>query len=529
MAHPHQTRLDAMPASPAPVLSPVAQSARLTVAGLFAQQAARHPERIALESDSGSLDYRTLDARSTRLANALRARGLATGDRVAVVSENRGEYVELELAAAKLGIVLACQNWRQSDEELQYCIRLVSPKLLVHSQRNRDAVARIDHGVPDTLEFDTGFEPLVASGSAEPLPRDLDPETGLIILYTSGTTGMPKGALISQRAIIARAMVARFDTPVQPGDNFVAWAPLFHMVSTDSVYATLMHGGKVVVMDGLDVPRLVALAARERFGHFTLMPGMIDRVIEEIERTGLRPKGARSIGSMADLVPLDQIARITRLFGAPYRNSFGSTETGGPPASRGLIPVGEIPAKLSKLQNSFCEIRLVDEDDNEVPDGQPGELAFRGPTLFSGYWANDEANANDFRGGWFHMGDVFVRNPDGSLDFVDRRKYLIKSGGENVYPAEIERVLLASDRIAEAVVVRRPDPKWGEVPVAFVAKVDPALSADEVKALCRGRIAGYKQPKDVVFIALEDFPRSTTGKVKRHELEALLPKPPGGG
>lgn len=518
-----------LPASPLPALplSLPAQAARLSLTGLLRQQCARTPERIALESGERKFTYRELHERETRLADALRLHGLAQGDRVAVLSENRTEYVELELAAARLGIILACQNWRQSDEELEHCIRLVSPKLLVHSARYAEALGRIDHGVQETLEIESGFEPLLASGRPDAAFDEVDPESGLIILYTSGTTGMPKGALISQRAMVARAMVARFDSPLQPGDAFVAWGPLFHMVSTDSVYGTLMHGGKVIVMDGLDVPELVRVASREFVGHFTLMPGMIDRVIEEIERTGLKPKGARTIGAMADLVPLDQIAKVTRLFDAPYKNSFGSTETGGPPAGRGVIPVGTIPERLSKLQNSFCEIRLVDEDDNEVPDGQPGELAFRGPTLFSGYWANDKANAEDFRGGWFHMGDVFVRNPDGTLDFVDRRKYLIKTGGENVYPAEIERVLLASDRIAEAVVVRRPDPKWGEAPVAFVAKTDDALTEDDVKAMCRGRIAGYKVPRDVVFIGLDEFPRSATGKVKRHELEERVPKAGG--
>ena len=146
----------------------------------------------------------------------------------------------------------------------------------------------------------------------------------------------------------------------------------------------------------------------------------------------------------------------------------------------------------------------------------------RGPTLFSGYWRADEVNAHDFRGGWFHMGDVFVRNPDGSLDFVDRVKYLIKSGGENVYPAEIERVLLADPRVDDAVVVRRPDPRWGEVPVAVVAPNDERLTADELYARCRRELAGYKQPKDIRFVAFADLPRSTTGKIQRHEVEAWL-------
>ena len=146
----------------------------------------------------------------------------------------------------------------------------------------------------------------------------------------------------------------------------------------------------------------------------------------------------------------------------------------------------------------------------------------RGPSLFSGYWQAPEINAEEFRGGWFHMGDVFVRNADGTLDFVDRRKYLIKSGGENIYPAEIERVLMASPRIAEAVVVRRPDARWGEVPVAFVVASDPAVSGADVVDLCRGKIAKYKLPKEVRLVTQADLPRNASGKVKRFELETRL-------
>jgi len=494
----------------------------VSLAGLFLQQVRRTPQRIALECDARQWNYAALNARVNRLANALHDKGLRSGDRVAILSENRPEYIEMELAAAKLGLILACQNWRQSDEELRYCIRLVSPAVLVHSKRHAPVAERIDHGVPQVLCLEQDYDALLEGADEGEPGGDIDAETGLVILYTSGTTGMPKGAVISQRAMLARTMISRVDGATQPTDTFIAWAPLFHMVSTDPVFATLLQGGKVIVMDGLQVEALVRLTAREFIGHLTLMPGMVDRVIAEIERSGLTPKGARSIGCMADLVPPEQIARITTLYNAPFRNSFGSTETGSAPASRGLVPIGVAPTRLSKQQNSYCEIRLVDPDDIEVPDGDPGELAFRGPSLFSGYWGAADANAADFRGGWFHMGDVFVRNPDGTLDFVDRRKYLIKSGGENIYPAEIERVLLGCAGVQEAVVVRKPDAKWGEVPVAFVAKSDPTLDAAALVAQCRGRIAGYKVPKEVMFIAFDDFPRSTTGKVKRHDLEARL-------
>jgi fatty-acyl-CoA synthase len=145
--------------------------------------------------------------------------------------------------------------------------------------------------------------------------------------------------------------------------------------------------------------------------------------------------------------------------------------------------------------------------------------------LFSGYWRAPQANAHEFRGGWFHMGDMFRRNADGTLDFVDRAKYLIKSGGENIYPAEIERVLLADPRVADAVVVRRADPTWGEVPVAVVARRDPALGASDLLARCRAALAGFKQPKEIRFVALADLPRSTTGKIQRHLIEARLSEP----
>ena len=254
---------------------------------------------------------------------------------------------------------------------------------------------------------------------------------------------------------------------------------------------------------------------------------MIESFAAVLRAGAVRPKGIKAIGAMADLVPRHQLAEITTLLNAPYANTFGSTETGLPPATASLIPIGQAPTDLAKRQSSFCEVRLVDPDDHDVPDGTPGECAIRGPTLFSGYWQAPEVNAKDFRGGWFHMGDMFVRRDDGRLDFVDRAKYLIKSGGENVYPAEIERILLADPRVDDAVVVRRADARWGEVPVAVIARNDDTLTAEELLAKCRQQLAGFKQPKEIRFVAFADLPRSTTGKIQRHEVEAWFK--PGGG
>ncbi|WP_424138798.1 class I adenylate-forming enzyme family protein [Roseomonas chloroacetimidivorans] len=499
-----------------------ARAAGLTVAALFHQQAGRAGSRIAIEDGSGVLSYEDLAARVHRLTHALHARGVRRGDRIALLSENRREYIELQLAAAQSGAILACQNWRQSDAELAHCLRLVAPRLVFVSERHTDRLRGIEPTLAETLVLGGEYEALIRATPAGPAPDMAEPEDGLVILYASGTTGLPKAAVISHRAMIARGAIARMDEVFFPDRAFVAWTPLFHMGATDSSLAAMMHGAKVIVMDGFDPPAIADLVERERIGWLALMPGMFSRMIAELRGGARKPLGIGVCGSMADLVPLQEIAEVTRLLQAPFRNSFGSTETGSAPLSRGRIPIGVVPERLSKELSAYWLVRLVDEDGQDVRDGEPGEVACRGPGLFSGYWGDAEANVEAFRGGWYHMGDVFRRNPDGTYDFVDRRKYLIKSGGENIYPAEIERVLLASPRIAEAAVVRQPDARWGEVPVAFVAPRDAALGEADVVALCQGAIAGYKVPKAVHFLPESEFPRSTSGKVQRHTLEARL-------
>jgi acyl-CoA synthetase (AMP-forming)/AMP-acid ligase II len=279
-----------------------------------------------------------------------------------------------------------------------------------------------------------------------------------------------------------------------------------------------------VMIDGFQVEPLLAAVERRHIGWLVLIPGMVEAFAAALRAQATAVKGVSVCGAMADLVPAHAIAEVTELLQAPYLNSFGSTETGLPPATRALIPVGEIPTRLSKQQSAFCQIKLVDASDHEVAPGMPGELAIRGATLFSGYWQAEETNARDFRGGWFHMGDVFRRNEDGSLDFIDRAKYMIKTGGENVYPAEIERVLMSDTRITEAAVVRAADQKWGEVPVAFVSCRDATVTEASLLELCRRDLAAYKRPRQFQFIDFSEFPRSTSGKVQRHELEARLAK-----
>jgi fatty-acyl-CoA synthase len=470
-----------------------------------------------------TLSYGEFNERVNRLANVMLAHGLKPQDRIAILSRNSIEYLEVMMASAKIGVIVCCLNWRLAPVELSHCIGLVQPAMIFFQAPFHELVQSLELELPFAVVFEEEYEPLLARASRADPPLAAHGEDGLLVLFTSGTTGLPKGALISHRAYLSRALVYASELHVPAKDTFFAWSPLFHIGSADHAVATLLLGGKVFTVDGFRPDIILPALERNRTHWLSLLPGVIDRVIDAMNLARPTLAGVGIVGGMADLISPDQVAELSTLFQAPYLDSFGSTETGLPPATGALIPIGVAPEKLRKRQTGFCEVRLVDAHDQEVSDGTPGEVAIRRITLFSGYVGDAEANENSFRGGWYHMGDVMTRSPDdASLEFVDRIKYLIKSGGENIYPAELERVILRDSRVTEVAVVRQADPKWGEVPVAFVARNDSSFTEETVAEMCAEALARYKHPKAVRFIELDEFPRGSTGKVKRSLLEALL-------
>lgn len=507
----------------------ILRSGFMTVGEAIANNAKRIPDRIAVEHDGGKLSFAQLNSQANRLANSLLKEGVARGDRVAILSQNRVEYCELPYAAAKIGAIMTCLNWRQSKDELRYCINLTTPETVFVSSEHRETFESIKGDLPFIKRVvlldekpeagdEISYRSLMENGTDKEPFCEVVPEDGLTIIYTSGTTGYPKAAVISHRAIFGRTWGWVQDMNLTYEDTFLGWSPMFHMASMDQMLVNHILGGKFICIPGFDPEKIFQYSLKERLGWFVLMPGAYEFMIDLYQKSDKKPLGAKWVGAMADLTPPNIIAEITRLTNSPFCNTFGSTETGLAPASKSVIPIGEVPVRFSKKINSICLTRLVDMEDNDVPMGEPGEIILRGPSLCSGYWGDEETNAKDFRNGWFHMGDVFKANPDGTIDFVDRRKYLIKSGGENIYPAEIERVLMSHPSVAEAVVVRYPDEKWGETPKAYIAISSP-VTDDELMGLCKKNLAGYKKPRHIEIIPMEKFPRSTTGKVQRHEIE----------
>jgi len=361
--------------TPASGLDPLAlAAANATIGFAFLSQVMLSGDAIALQEGERRLTYRHLNDRVNRLANYMLKLGLIRGDRVALLSENRCEFIEVELAAAKLGVITACLNWRQADRELAHGINLVDPKLIVTSERYLPTLARLDCEVPHKLTLGEEYEhALLRANDAREPPPLAEVEDGLVILYTSGTTGMPKAAVVSHRAMIFRMLVYALDRPLAREDSYVAWGPLFHMGSTDSTFATLLRGGKVIIVDGFDAAAIAGIVASEQLGMLHLNSAVIDRFLDHMKRNNLQPKGMKGVGVMADLVARQTIAELTALMNAPYGNTFGSTETGSVPASKGTIPIGVVPDRLSKVQSSFCELRLVNDSDQDVPNGERRE------------------------------------------------------------------------------------------------------------------------------------------------------------
>jgi len=483
-----------------------------TVHELFHERARLHPQRIALVEGERKLDYGSTARIVRSLATKLAAHGVTRGERVAVLSENCLEYLLVQLAAAHLGAMVACLNYRLTAEELVACIGQVQPKLLLRSTRFAETATRAgagleSHGLTDFVAGAASYEDCATTGQ---------PEDGLLIIFTSGTTGTPKAAVISQRAEVARMGVLQRDLHLDEEDAFIAWAPMFHMGGSEHSLSSLMYGATVVVIDGLDPVAIVDTLLERKVGWLLLVPATIEPVLAELRGRGAAVRGLKVIGCMADMVARAQVEDACRLTGAAFLNSFGSTETGLPPLSGGLLHPGGEDWDLGKRANTGCEL-LLQAESNGV-----GEMLVRGPTLFSGYWREGRIDRSGFINGAYPMGDLFRRREDGCFEFSGRSKYLIKSGGENIYPAEIEGPLLADPRIEEAIVVRRPDQRWGEVPVLFVATGNASITEDEILALLQTRLARYKLPREVRFVNAAELPRNTSGKVMREVLEQTV-------
>lgn len=486
-----------------------------------------------VDEHGGEITYRELNARTDGLSDSLASEGVSRGSTIALISENRPEFIEVVLAGAKLGALTMAQNWRLSEDELLHCLRIEPPDAIFVSGKHEEKISWIQEDESLTSNVYSFDDPGVG-GEYSTLRRGGDTneradgqapssEDGAVVLYTSGTTGLPKAAVISHRALFYRSLLRTRMFEMKRNPDFVGWPPMFHMGGFVAFVSVLLNSGTFYTIDGFQ-PELILERQQQSDSSFLIVfPGTAEEILETVGEMDYSADdyGVDYVGIAPNLFEPGQIEALTDAFDAEFFNSFGSTETGMAPAGGNTVPVGRSLDEddLLKVESPLSDQKLIDKDWNEVERGEVGEMAVNGPLLFSGYLKNPEANRTEFKDGWFRMGDMFRRDDDGRLTFVDRRKYLIKSGGENIYPAEIERALLNHESIQEACIVRVPDEKWGEVPMAYLAPDSAEVTPDEILEYLDGKIARYKLPHYIRFIDPDEFPRSSNGKIQRGQIE----------
>jgi fatty-acyl-CoA synthase len=484
------------------------------------------PDKEAVVDGPRRLTYRQLNRRVNRLARALAAQGLSCGDRIAMLSYNCLEYVEIIMATAKLGLILVPLNWRLTGAELGFQMNDSDTHVLVFDPELAplaEAVGReaaLDSLVvlgSEDLHGAKSYEKLLAGQTDEEpaLERAPDGDTPHIIMYTAGTTGKPKGAVLNQAAAFWNTLnLEAIDFTSQDRDLLVL--PMFHIGGIGLfTLPMLYHGATVVIMRTFDPAVCLKLLVQEKITLFFGVPAVFLFLIQHPEFSADAFQGARLVMSGGAPLPVSLVRQYHQA-GIILQQGFGMSEAAPSIATLSrelaLAKAGSIGRAVFHL-----DAKIVDDDLRELPRGQVGELVMRGPNLMQGYWNRPEANEEAFRGGWFHSGDLAYMDADGDLFIVERKKDMFISGGENVYPAEVENAIFELPQVSEAAVIGVKDEKWGEVGLAVVAlKEGHALAGDKIIEHLRSRLAKYKIPKRVVFV--KQLPRNAAGKVLKTQL-----------
>jgi fatty-acyl-CoA synthase len=503
----------------------------------WTNQLARHalmqPDATALRFLGRTTTWGELDRRVTALAGALSRRGVEFGDRVLILMLNRTEFIETFLAANLLGAIAVPVNFRMTPPEIAFLVSDCAAKVVVTESvlaGVASAVRELDPTLGDVIVAGgptedglLGYEELVAEDGSRPEPVDIPNEAPALIMYTSGTTGRPKGAVLTHTNLAGQGMTFLFTSGADLNNDvgFIG-VPLFHIAGIGNTIIGLLLGRPTVLypLGAFDPGALLGVLEAEQVTGIFLVPAQWQAVCAA-QRANPRQLKLRVLSWGAAPASDTLLREMAATFpGTQILAAFGQTEMSpvtcmllSQDAIRKLGSVGKVIPTVSA--------RVVDEDMNDVPVGDVGEIVYRAPTLMAGYWNNPKATAEAFAGGWFHSGDLVRQDEEGYVWVVDRKKDMIISGGENIYCAEVENALAAHPAIAEVAVIGRPHQKWGEVPVAVVALTASApseLAISELDEFLSERLARYKHPKALEVV--DTLPRNPAGKVLKTELRA---------
>jgi acyl-CoA synthetase (AMP-forming)/AMP-acid ligase II len=489
--------------------------------------AIRTPDKAITVFGGETTNYGEMAARAAALAGGLSERGVGPGQVVGLLSYNCPEFLETIFAANHLGATAMPINWRLAAPEVRYILEHSEARALVCDESLVDLANEATKGIEDSLLracvsqlAPEGWTPLAelrttpshlthAPAAADDLHR---------LMYTSGTTGRPKGVMITHANLAWKNVAHVIEFDFTSADLGLACGPLYHVGALDLTTTSLIAAGATTIIHRVfDASEVVDEIERSRVTTVWLAPAMVNAImaLPDIEQRDL--SSVRVIINGGEKMPIPLIERIQRTFpSAWFADAYGLTET---VSGDTFLDRDSIVTKLGSVGRPclYLELDIWDDQGTSVPAGERGEIVMRGPKVFKGYWRDADATAAAFAGGWFHTGDIGVRDDDGYLFIVDRLKDMIVSGGENIAGSEVERVLYEHESVLEAAVVGRPDERWGEVPVAFVVlRPDPTATADALLEHCRAQLAKFKVPKEVTF--LDALPRNPSGKVLKREL-----------
>ncbi|MGH2740502.1 MAG: acyl-CoA synthetase [Actinomycetota bacterium] len=474
--------------------------------------------RVAIRHQGHDITYRDLDARTNRAAGALQTLGVGKGDRLAILAKNSPEYAEVFLACAKLGAIVVPLNWRLTPSEIEFQVNDSGAATLVYESEFSEAVDvfRPATGIKEALELGSTFEEALAGSGEEEPGVSIEGDDVLALIYTSGTTGRPKGAMLTHANFFWTNLNILLAIDITQDERSVMVLPMFHVggwnVNTLSVW---WKGGTVLVEREFDASGCLRLVEAERATSMMGVPAIYLAMTQAPEFESADLSSLRHVVCGGAPAP-ESLIRTWEERGVKFIQGYGLTEAA--PNSL-VLPPEDSRRKLGAAGRPYfyADVRVVGENDEPVGAGGKGEIVIRGPSIMPGYWELPLETAHALRGGWLRTGDVARLDDEGYAYIVDRVKDMIISGGENVYPAEIENVLYEHPAVAEAAVIGVPDEKWGEAPLAvIVTKPGEAVPAEDVLAFCRERLAKFKTPKRVEFV--DALPRTPSGKVIKHEL-----------
>jgi fatty-acyl-CoA synthase len=495
---------------------------------LIDRNAAFAPGKPAIYFEGEALSYAALAARIEQTASALKAElGVGRGDRVAILSLNRPDYLVLLYACARLGAMLVPLNWRLAIAEQQFILSDAGAKVLVLEQAFAGIISELEESLPGTavvgLDFapprgDT-FESLLARAGGDGRNPHTDLSCPLLIVYTSGTTGRPKGAVLRQEALFWNGVMSQHMHNLTSDDHVLTVLPFFHVGGLNIQTTPALQSGATVTIHARFTPDATLAAIEgDRPTLTVLVPATIQAVTDHPAWATTDLSSLKAVATGSTIVPPHLIDRFVAR-GVPVLQVYGSTET-CPIAVYTRLSADLSRAESTGLPGLCCEAKVIDDKGSEVPPETPGEIVVRGPNVFFEYWGNEDATRETLHDGWYRTGDIGVRDEEGYFWIRDRKKNMIISGGENIYPAEVERVLLEHPDVSECAVIGRPDPRWDEVPVAYViGRSGCRLEADQLRAHLQAQLARYKVPRDIVFVA--DLPRTALGKVQHFLLKQL--------